>query len=74
MEKQNKDMANAFRLYLEEVKKSRNQIVTRSCWSELLSCPPDEIFYQSLPVFFRDSSFSFTKAFLQGNEWFLLTC
>lgn len=74
LEKQNKDMANAFRLYLEEVKKSRNQIVARSCWSELLGCPPDEIFYQSLPVFFRDNSHKFTRAFLQGNEWFLLTC
>ena len=30
LEKQNKDMANAFRLYLEEVKKSRNQIVART--------------------------------------------
>lgn len=74
LEMQNKDMANAFRIYLEEIKKSYTQVVTRNCWSDLWSCPPDEIFYQKLPIFFRDNDFRFSQAFLCGNEVYLLLC
>ena len=67
LEKHSKDMSNAFRLYLEEIKKNPKHIITRNCLSDLLACPPSELLYERLPVFFRDTEYKYTNAFLSGN-------
>lgn len=55
VEKHGRDMANTFRHYLDDIKKNRTQLRTRNCCADLWGCPPDEFFYQNLPVLFRDS-------------------